>query len=38
VGSLVRVKRYTDDLDSAASIIMTLATMIEARDGYKVGV
>jgi len=37
VGSLVRVKRYTDDLDSAASIIMTLATMIEARDGYSEG-
>jgi cyclic di-GMP phosphodiesterase len=37
VGSLVRVKRYTDDLDSAASIIMTLAIMIEARDGYTEG-
>jgi putative two-component system response regulator len=37
VGSLVRVKRYTDDLDSAASIIMTLATMIEARDGHSEG-
>lgn len=37
VGTLVRVKRYTDDLDSAASIIMTLATMIEARDGYSEG-
>lgn len=37
VRSLVRVKRYTDDLDSAASIIMTLATMIEARDGYSEG-
>jgi putative two-component system response regulator len=31
------VKRYTDDLDSAASIIMTLAVMIEARDGYAEG-
>ncbi len=34
VRSLARLKRYTDDLDSASSIIMTLATMIEARDGY----
>jgi putative two-component system response regulator len=37
VKSLVRVKRYTDDLDSAASIIMTLAAMIEARDGHSEG-
>jgi putative two-component system response regulator len=37
VRSLARVKRYTDDLDSAASIIMTLAVMIEARDGYAEG-
>lgn len=37
VRSLVRLKRYTDDLDSAASIITTLATMIEARDGYSQG-
>ena len=34
VGSLARLKRYTDDLDSAASIITTLATMI---DGYTEG-
>ena len=34
VQSLARLKRYTDDLDSAASIIMALALMIEARDGY----
>jgi putative two-component system response regulator len=34
VGALVRLKRYTDDLDCAASIIMTLSVMIEARDGY----
>lgn len=33
VASAVRLKRYTDDLDSAASIVMTLAVMIEARDG-----
>jgi len=37
VGAVVRVKRYTDDLDSAASIITTLATMIEARDGHSEG-
>ena len=37
VASLVRVKQFTDDLDSASSIIMTLATMIEARDGYSPG-
>jgi putative two-component system response regulator len=37
VGSLARLKRYTDDLDSAAAIITTLATMIEARDGYSEG-
>jgi putative two-component system response regulator len=37
VASLARLKRYTDDLDSAAAIITTLATMIEARDGYTEG-
>jgi putative two-component system response regulator len=37
VRSLVRLKRYTDDLDSASSIIMMLAVMIESRDGYTVG-
>jgi putative two-component system response regulator len=37
VQSLARAKRYTDDLDSAASIIMALAVMIEARDGYLEG-
>jgi putative two-component system response regulator len=35
--SLIRVKQYTDDLDSAASILMTLASMIEARDGHSDG-
>ena len=30
--SLVRLKRYTDDLDSAESVIMRLALVIEARD------
>ena len=37
VRSLVRMKLYTDDLDSASAIITTLATMIEARDGYGPG-
>jgi putative two-component system response regulator len=37
VRALVRLKQYTDDLDSAASIVMTLASMIEARDGYGEG-
>ena len=37
VGSLARMKQYTDDLDSAASIITMLATLIEARDGYTDG-
>ena len=37
VRSLTRIKRNTDDLDSAASSIMTLAVMIEGRDGYAEG-
>jgi putative two-component system response regulator len=37
VRSLARIKRYTDDLDSAASIVMALAVMIEARDRYLEG-
>ena len=37
VRSLLRLKRYTDDLDSAASIIMALAVMVEARDGFTAG-
>lgn len=32
VASLIRLKRYTDDLDSAESVIMSLALTIEARD------
>lgn len=35
--SLLRVKRYTDALDSAEAIIQTLARTIEARDVYTEG-
>jgi putative two-component system response regulator len=35
--SLVRVKRYTDDLDRAEDVIISLALTIEARDAYTVG-
>jgi len=35
--SLVRLKRHTDDLDSAESVIMSLALVIEARDAYTDG-
>jgi putative two-component system response regulator len=37
VRALSRLKRYTDDLDAAGSIIQTLAVMIEARDGHTEG-
>jgi len=37
VRSLVRLKRYTDDLDSAESVIFSLAATIEARDPYTQG-
>jgi putative two-component system response regulator len=37
VRSLARFKQYTDDQESAASIVMTLASMIEARDGHSDG-
>jgi cyclic di-GMP phosphodiesterase len=37
VRALARMKRYTDDLDAAGSIVMTLATMIETRDGQTAG-
>jgi putative two-component system response regulator len=36
-GLAERHERLTGDLDSAASIIMTLAVMIEARDGLTEG-
>jgi putative two-component system response regulator len=37
VRSLTRLKRYTDELDSAASVILTLGKTIEARDPYTQG-
>jgi putative two-component system response regulator len=37
VQSLVRLKRFTDDLDSAESIILSLALTVEARDRYTSG-
>ncbi len=37
VRSLLRIKRYTDELDSAESVILSLALTIEARDGMTVG-
>ena len=35
--SLVRLKRHTDELDSAAQVIVSLAMTIEARDRYTEG-
>jgi putative two-component system response regulator len=37
VRSLAKLKRYTDSLDSAESVIFTLAETIEARDPYTRG-
>jgi cyclic di-GMP phosphodiesterase len=37
VRSLVRLKRYTDELDSAEAVLLTLALTIEARDAYTQG-
>lgn len=37
VRSLVRLKRFTDDLDSAESVIVSLALTVEARDAYTKG-
>ena len=37
VRSLMRIKRYTDDLDSAEAVIIMLALTIEARDPYTEG-
>lgn len=35
--SLVRLKRFTDDLESAQSVIVSLALTVEARDPYTEG-
>ena len=37
VRSLLRIKRYTDDLDTAEAVIVSLALTIEARDHYTDG-
>jgi putative two-component system response regulator len=37
VGSLIRLKRYTDELESAESVILSLAMTVEARDAYTDG-
>jgi putative two-component system response regulator len=37
VRSLIRVKRYTDDLESAESVIVSLGLTIEARDSTTAG-
>jgi cyclic di-GMP phosphodiesterase len=37
VRSLVQLKRYTDDLDSAEAVLRSLALTIEARDSYTEG-
>lgn len=37
VRSLTRLKRYTDELDSAESVILSLGLTIEARDPYTTG-
>jgi putative two-component system response regulator len=34
VRSLVRLKRFTDDLDSAEAVLRSIALMVEARDAY----
>jgi putative two-component system response regulator len=37
LGSLVRLKRFTDDLESAESVIVSLGAAVEARDGHTRG-
>jgi putative two-component system response regulator len=37
VRSLMQIKRYTDDLDSAEAVLRSLALMIEVRDSYTEG-
>ena len=37
VKSLVRIKRFTDELESAETVVFTLAASIEAKDPYTEG-
>ncbi len=37
IRSLIRLKRYTDELESAESVIVSLALTVEARDSYTEG-
>jgi putative two-component system response regulator len=37
VKSLIRIKRYTDELESAETVLYTLASSIEAKDPYTEG-
>jgi putative two-component system response regulator len=37
VASLIRLKRFTDELDSAESVIVTLALTVQAREPYTSG-
>ncbi len=37
VRSLVRLKRYTDELENAETVLCTLARSIEAKDPYTEG-
>jgi cyclic di-GMP phosphodiesterase len=37
VRALVRLKRYTDDLESVEAVMLTLGELIEARDAYTEG-
>src|SRR6187431_2993316 len=37
VSSAIRLKRLTDELDSAASLVLTLGRIVEARDPYTEG-
>jgi putative two-component system response regulator len=37
VRSLARIRRHTDEMDSASAIISTLAVMVESRDGHSEG-
>jgi putative two-component system response regulator len=34
VGASIRLKRYTDDLDSTSAVVAMLGSMIDAREGY----